>query len=91
MIPGQQQGARLPGSPPGRDHLELLPLGKAMATERPALERPAWTHKPCALTLLEVLEMGQGVRWAGRGFCPLFTRLVLWRVWEDTGQPRLGC
>lgn len=97
MIPGQARGSKAARAPPGLDPLELLPLGKAMATlqgrapERPALERPAWTHQPCSLTPLEVLEMWQGVRWAGRGLCPLLTRLVLWHVWEDPGQPRLGC
>lgn len=93
MILGQaarEQGCQGP-SRPGPPGAASLGEGHGHSPERPSLERPAWTHKRCALTLLEVLETWQGVRWAGRGFCPLFTRLVLWRVWEDAGQPTLGC
>lgn len=99
MIPGQATGTKATRTPSGAGPTGAASLGKG-SSHSPGkshrahcspLERPAWTHKLCPLTRLDVLETVAGVSgWAGSGFCLLFTRLALWHSWEDTGQQRPG-
>lgn len=98
MIPGQVTGTKAIRAPcraglAGAASLGLgysHPPGKSHRSKLLCTERAARTHEPgCHSPRLMSCRPWQGVSYAGRGFCALFTRLALGHVWEDTGQPRL--